>query len=85
METLIDALTRYADENLMLRLLQDTAPQTRAAWDKVERLAGRLEALGPEAEKWMGELRDELVTIDFNYERAVLRAGISIGLELGRL
>lgn len=85
METLIDALMRYTDENLMLRLLQDTAPQTRAAWDKVERLAGRLEALGPEAEKWMGELRDELVTIDFNYERAVLRAGIFIGLELGRL
>jgi len=85
MDTLMDALTRYTDENLMLQLLQETAPQTKAAWCRVEELTNRLNALGPEAEKWTEELRDELVTIDFHYEQAVLRAGISIGLELGRL
>jgi len=85
METLIDALARYANENLIFRLQQDTALETRAACYRVEQLTSQLESLGPEAEKWMGELRAELATIDVNNEQAILRAGISIGLELGRL
>jgi len=85
METLIDALLRYANENLVRRLQQDTAAETRAACNRVDQLTSQLEALGPEAEKWMGELRGEQAMIDVNNERAVLLAGISIGLELGRL
>jgi len=85
METLIDALTLYAVENLIPRFQRETAPQTRAAWHKVDQLVEQLKALGPEAEKYVEKLHVELLTIDSNHERATLLAGISIGLELGRL
>ena len=85
MESLIDALTLYAAENLISRFQQETAVQTRAAWREVDRLTTQLETVSPEAKKWMEALKEELLKIDINQERAVLLAGISIGLELGRL
>ena len=85
MESLIDALTLYAAENLISRFQQETAVQTRAAWREVDWLTNQLETVSPEAKKWMEALKEELLKIDINQERAVLLAGISIGLELGRL
>ncbi len=85
METLVDALTQYANETLIPRFERETAGRTRAIWHKVDELTEQLEALGPDAERWMGELKKELLNIDVNHERATLLAGISIGLELGRL
>ena len=38
METLLDALTLYAAENLIPRFQRETAAQTRTAWHKVDRL-----------------------------------------------
>ncbi len=85
MDTLIDALTQYADENLIPRLQQEIDPQIRAACRRAEELTSRLESLSPQARKWTGKLRNELSAIDYNNEQAALLAGISIGLELGRL
>ena len=85
MEPLIDALTIYAAENLIPRFQKETAAQTRAAWRKVNQLVSQLKALDPEAEKWIEALKAEMLKIDTNQERAALLAGISIGLELGRL
>ena len=85
METLADALTQYAAENLIPRLQQKTAAQTRAACYEADRLTSQLKALGPEAQKWMEQLEKELLVIDTNYEQASLLAGISIGLKLGQL
>jgi len=85
METLIDVLVRYAAENVVSRFERENFAQTWAASDKVDELTERLEALSPEAKQLMEELKKEQVTIDFDQERAALLAGISIGLELGRL
>ena len=85
MEDLIDVLAIYAAEYLIPRFQEETAAQTRAAWREVNQLAGQLKALGPEAEEWVEALKLELLKIDTNHERATLLAGISIGLELGRL
>lgn len=85
METLLDALSLYAAENLIPRFQQETATQTRAAWHKVDQLVEQLKALSPEADRYLEQLHSELLAIDFNHERAVLQAGLSIGLELGRL
>ena len=85
MTDLIDALSLYAAETLVPRFQRETATQTKAAWHNVGRLVEKLKALSPEAGQYMEELLNELLTIDFNHERAVLMAGLSIGLELGRL
>lgn len=85
METVLDTLVLYAAENLIPRFQQETAAQTRAAWRKVDQLVEQLKALSPEADQYLEQLHSELLTIDFNHERAVLKAGLSIGLELGRL
>jgi len=85
MEKLIDVLMQYAAENLVFRFGKETALQTQEAWEKVDELIERLEALGPEEKQWMKELKKELSTIDLDHERTTLLAGISIGLELGRL
>ena len=85
MESLTDALVLYANENLVSRFQRETAAQTRVAWRKVDQLTEQLKASGPEAVKLMDQLKEELLTIDSNHERATLLAGISIGLELGRL
>ena len=57
MESLIDALTLYAAENLISRFQQETAVQTRAAWREVDRLTNQLETVSPEAKKWMEALK----------------------------
>ena len=85
MTELIDALTLYANENLIPRFQRETAAQTRIAWRNVDQLTEQLKELGPEAGERIEQLKEELLTIDGNHERAALLAGISIGLELGRL
>ncbi len=85
MGDLIDDLSLYAVENLIPRFQQETAAQTRTAWHKVDRLVEQLKALSPEADRYLEQLQNELLTIDFYRGRAVLQAGLSIGLELGRL
>jgi len=85
MESLLEALAMYADENLIGHYEQENSLSMRAARHRVDVLSDRLEALGPEAKKLVEELRKKLLYIDFNNEQAALRAGISIGLELGRL
>ena len=82
MKTLVDVLALYAAENLVPCFQKDTAAQTRAAYHKADQLTGRLEALSPEAAQWMDALKTEQLTVSLNQERAVLLAGISIGLEL---
>ena len=85
MTDLIDDLSLYAAENLVPRFQRETAAQTKTAWHNVDRLVEKLKALSPEADQYLEELLNELLTIDFNHERAVLLAGLSIGLELGQL
>lgn len=85
MRDLIDDLSLYAAENLIPRFQQETAAQTRIAWHKVDMLVDQLKALNPEAEQYLEQLHSELLTIEFNRERAILQAGLSIGLKLGRL
>ncbi len=85
MKTLIDALIVYAAENLIPHFQKETATQTRAACHKAGQLTDQLKALSPEAKQWMDALKTEQLTINGNQERAALLAGISIGLELGRL
>ncbi len=85
METLIDALVLYADEHLISRFQQETAVQTRIAWRKVTQLTDQIKALSPEAAQYLEQMNNELLTIDSNHERASILAGLSFGLELGRL
>lgn len=85
MKTLIDALIVYAAENLIPHFRKETATQTRAACHKAGQPTDQLKALSPEAKRWMDARKTEQLTINGNQERAALLAGISIGLELGRL
>lgn len=85
MTELIDALTLYANENLIPRFQRETAAQTHVAWRNVDQLAQQLKALSPEAGEHMEQLKEELLIIDSSHERAALLAGVSIGLELGQL
>lgn len=85
METLLDALTQYAEENLVVRLLRENTPQIQAARLRAEQLSEKLIALNPESEVCIEKLEDELNNIHACRERAFLLSGISVGLELGRL
>ena len=84
METLLYDLVQYAEENLVSRFLREYAPQYQEAEEQVERLSEQLKAL-PEAEVSMKELHFALDTASLCRNQAFLLAGISIGLELGRL
>lgn len=84
METLLDALTRYAEENLVPRFRQETAGASAAAQRRAARLTDQLDALNPAAKQLLEELKVEWDTVSDGHCRAVLLAGISIGLELGR-
>ena len=85
METLLEVLTQYAEENLVPRFLREHAPQIQTARLRADRLAEKLEALAPEAEEWVEKLENEWGSVNFCREQAFLLSGISIGLELGRL
>lgn len=85
METLLDALTQYAEENLVSRLLRENAPQIQAARLRANMTAEALKELHPETADQIEKLEIELDGVHFCRERAFLLAGVSIGLELGRL
>ena len=85
METLLETLTQYAEENLVPRYLRENTPQIEKARLRAEHLAEKLGALAPGAEEWVEELEVEWGNIQFCRERAVLLSGISTGLKLGRL
>ena len=85
MEALLEALTLYAEENLIFPLVQAYAPQIRGAHIRADRLEEELRVLAPEAEEHLEKLETELGIIHSCREQAFLLAGISIGLELGRL
>lgn len=85
MKTLLDVLTQYAEEKLIPRLLRENTQQMRAARLRADETVKRLLALGPEAKEEVEKLETELDRLHFFREQAFLLAGISIGLELGRL
>ncbi len=85
METLFDVLTQYAEENLVSRLLRETAPQLRVAQLRADRAAEALRALTPEAGDRAEQLKAALEQVHSFREQAILLSGISIGLTLGRI
>ena len=85
MGTLLEILTQYAEENLVLRFLREKTPQVRAARIRADGLAEKLKALNPDTEKYVEELEIELDNVHFCREQAFLLSGIAIGLELGQL
>ena len=84
METLLEALTQYAEENLVPRFLREFSPQYQEAELHAEQLSGQLKTLIPEAEEIIKHLTFDLDTISICREQAFLLSGVSIGLELGR-
>ena len=66
-------------------LFQAYTPQIRGARIRADRLKEELRILAPEAEERLEKLETELGSIHFCREQAFLLAGVSIGLELGRL
>ena len=85
METLLEALTLYAEENLIPRLVRENTPQIGDARLQAEQQASALGDLHPKAEAYVKKLEDKLGDVYSCRERAFLLAGVSIGLELGRL
>ena len=85
METLLEVLTQYAEENLVSRLLWENIPKTQSARFRANQITKALSALNPEAEEQIETLEMELNNIHAYREQALLLSGISIGLKLGRL
>lgn len=85
METLLDVLTQYAEENQISRFLREIAPQFQEAEEQVERLTEALKAMSPAAEERVKRLTFELDTVSLCRNQAFLLSGISIGLRLGQL
>ena len=85
METLLEILAQYAEENLLPKLLRENTPQIQTARLRANHLVKKLGALDPEAGEWVDELETEWGNIQFCREQAFLLSGVSIGLKLGRL
>ena len=85
METLLEVLTQYVEENLVLRYLGKYTPQIGAARARAEMAAKTLRAMSPDAPDCVETLEIELGQANSFREQAFLLAGVSIGLELGRL
>ncbi len=85
METLLEVLAQYAEENLVSRLLRENIPKTQSARFRANQITKALSALNPEAEEQIETLEMELNNIHAYREQALLLSGISIGLTLGRL
>lgn len=85
MESLLDFLTQYVEEQHIIRLLGRYAPQIGSARARAELAANALRALGPEASAHVEQLELVLGKVYSCREQAHLLSGISIGLELGRL
>ena len=64
MEALLEALTLYAEENLIFPLVQAYTPQIRGARIRADRLKEELRILAPEAEErleTMAQILGELI------------------------
>lgn len=85
METLLDVLMRYAEEDLVSRYLREQFPQSREAEGQTDRLLQQLREMGPEAAACVKRLAFELDTLPICQKQAFLLSGVSIGLDLGRL
>lgn len=85
MKTLLEILTQYAEENLVLRFLRERTPQMREARLRADSLADKLKALNPDTKQFVEKLEIELDNVHFCREQAFLLSGIAIGLELGQL
>lgn len=85
MTTLFETLYTYAAEHLVAKYQQKTAARSRAAQRKAEELSERLNSIAPGAEECVNELQALWDTMDDYHSQAVFLAGLSVGLELGRL
>lgn len=85
METLLELLTQYAEENLLVHYLREYTPQIQTARFRADQTAETLKALKPEMAEQVDRLKNELDNVHLCREQAFLLSGISIGLELGRL
>lgn len=85
METLLEILTQYAEENLLVRYLREYTPQIKAMRFQADQVTEVLKELNPETAERIDRLKNELDKVYSCREQAFLLSGISIGLELGRL
>ncbi|MCI8422043.1 MAG: hypothetical protein HFF50_00705 [Lawsonibacter sp.] len=85
MEKLMNALMLYASEHRVKRYELETYPEDQLARQEAEKLLEYLKSLGPEAEQSVKRLNIELETVSISQNQAYFLAGLSIGLELGRL
>lgn len=85
METLLEILTQYAEENLLVRYLREYTPQIKAVRFQADQVTEVLKELNPETAERIDRLKNELDNVHLCREQAFLLSGISIGLELGRL
>jgi len=84
METLIDALHVYAQENLVGKRLQSREYRQAAAGIEESWNAFKATLTAEQGAK-LAALMSREIKIDRLEDKAALLAGISIGLELGRL
>lgn len=85
MTPLQDALLQFAQEKIVFHFYGDELEDLRRAEGETETLIEELKALGGETEKAIKKLRFESDTAHIIQEKAVFFAGVSVGLELGRL
>lgn len=85
METLLELLTQYAEENLLVRYLREYTPQIKTVRFRADQVTEVLKELNPETAEQVDRLKNELDKVYSCREQAFLLSGISIGLELGRL
>lgn len=85
MNRMLETLYVYAAEHLVVKYQQETAAKRRTAQHKAEELLERLNRTAPGAEECVEELKALWDTMNDYHSRAVFLAGLSIGLDLGRL
>ena len=85
MTKLFEVLYIYAAEHLVVKYQQETAAKIRTAQRKADELSEQLNHIAPGAEERVEELKVLWDTMNDYHSRAVFLAGLSIGLDLGRL
>ena len=85
MTKLQNMLYSYAEENLFSRCCGDDLGTLRQSEQKAEALMEQLKGAGRETEQWAEQLRFEWGAADSLHTQALFLAGLSMGLELGRL
>ncbi len=85
MTPLQDALLQFAQEKIVIHFYGEELEDLRRAESEADALIEELKALGGEAEETVKKLRFESDTAHLIQEKALFFAGVSVGLELGRL